>query len=153
MASSSISLRRLAEVTQLRATLEVQALRAAILHGDLDWEADVLRALYRLNHTARGHADAPGIDAWERVHEGFHLALIAACQRPLLLHFRTQLRAMNGRYRRLFPGPPAGRDSAAEHSAIAEAATARRANAACAALRDHFTATGDEIAARLRALA
>jgi len=148
-----VSATNLAEITDLRAGLEVQALRAAIAGGDLDWEADVLRALHRLNHTARDPASPVGIDAWEALHEGFHLALISGCRQPLLMHFCTVLRAMNGRYRRLLPGHSPGRDSAAEHAAIAQAATAHHTDAACAALHDHITRTGRDLAARLRAQA
>lgn len=148
-----LSVANLAEITSLRAGLEVQALRAAIAGGDLDWEADVLRALHRLNHTACDPASPTGIDAWETLHEGFHLTLISGCREPLLVHFCSVLRTMNGRYRRLLAGASPGRGSAAEHAAIAQAATAHNVEAACAALHDHITRTGRDLAARLGAQA
>lgn len=140
-----VSLADLAEVTRLRAMLEGMALEASIAEGDLDWESDVMRALYRLNRTPRDPAEA-----WEAAHTAFHSALTGGCRMPLLLRLCTMLANMNDRYRRLFPADdPADRDVAAEHTAIAEAATRRDARSAAGALRAHILRTGAALQARM----
>ena len=149
-----ISLANLKEVTLLRAEFEVLALRTSIALGDLDWESDVMRALYRLTHTARDGADPASVEAWEAAHTEFHMALIRGCRMPLLQHFCTMLHNMNDRYRRIFlQKNPSGRDARAEHEAIAAAATARNSDLACAALHDHIVRTGEDLAARLATVA
>jgi GntR family transcriptional regulator, carbon starvation induced regulator len=145
-----VSPENLAEVTALRAEFEVIALRASIERGTLDWESDVMRALYLLNRTERDQARPDTIDAWEAAHSDFHMALIRGCGMPLLLTFCSVLHNMNDRYRRLYlAGSPAGRDVQAEHDEIAEAATAHDADRACAALRSHVLKTGEELSRRL----
>jgi GntR family transcriptional regulator, carbon starvation induced regulator len=140
-----VSLSDLAEVTRLRATLEGMALEASIVAGDLDWESDVMRALYRLNRTPRDTTEA-----WEAAHSAYHAALIGGCGMPLLLRFCGLLHNMNDRYRRLYPAAaPAERDTAAEHEAIAEAATRRDAPRAAEALRTHILRTGAVLQSRM----
>jgi DNA-binding GntR family transcriptional regulator len=137
-----ISAADLAEITRLRCTLESQALREAVAAGDLEWESQVMGALYRLRITEVGSDDAAGAAAWEAAHAEFHMALIRGCNSPLLLHFCTVLRAMQDRYRWLFRASlPAGRDVQAEHDGIAAAATSRQADLACARLVAHIEGT------------
>lgn len=134
----------LAEVTALRAELEVMALRASIARGDLEWESDVLRALYVLTRTETAAA-------WQAAHTDFHMALIRGCAMPLLITYCAALHNMTDRYRRLFPGqPPFDRDVKAEHEAIALAATAQDADRACAALKAHVLRTGEALAERMQ---
>lgn len=141
-----VSLENLAEVTTLRAEIEVIALRASIERGNLDWESDVMRALYLLTRTERDGARPEAIEAWETAHSDFHMALIRGCRMPLLLNFCSVLHNMNDRYRRLFLARhPSGRDVRAEHEEIAMAATAHDTDRACAALRAHILATGENL--------
>jgi len=148
-----ISAANLREITLLRAELDVLALRMAIEQGDLEWESDVMRALYRLTHAKRDAADAAVTDAWEAAHTEFHMALLRGCKMPLLLHFCVMLQNMNDRYRRLYlQADVTGRDIGAEHTAIATAATSRDVGLACSALQDHILATGNALAHRLGAV-
>lgn len=145
-----VSLENLAEVTALRAEFEVIALRASIERGGLDWESDVMRALYLLNRTERDGNRPETIEAWETAHSDFHMALIRGCGMPLLLTFCSVLHNMNDRYRRLYLARhPSGRNVQAEHEEIAMAATAHDADRACAALRAHILKTGENLMRRL----
>jgi DNA-binding GntR family transcriptional regulator len=145
-----VSLKDLAEVTSLRAQFEVTALRSSIECGNLDWESNVMRALYLLNRTERDDAHPQTVEAWEAAHSDFHRALIGACQMPLLLRFCTVLRNMNDRYHRLYmPGNPPDRDIKAEHEDIAMAAIAHDADRACAALASHITKTSQDLTHRM----
>ena len=138
-----ISLENLDEVTQLRMELEPLALREAIRNGGLDWETDVMACLYRLNHTERRPSDPASVIAWETAHNAFHDALIDRCDMPVLRKFHRVLLNMNHRYRHIFQRLQAEqRDLAAEHTAIAEAATQRREDDAVALLTAHIEKTG-----------
>lgn len=140
----------LAEITSLRVDLEVRALSAAIAAGDIAWESDVMRALYRLGRTARDPARPETLEAWEDAHRDFHMTLLSACGQPRLLQFCETLHNLNDRYRRVFLLASGGdRDIAAEHEAIAVATTSRDAVHASAALAAHITRTGDNLLARL----
>ncbi|QYK41365.1 MAG: GntR family transcriptional regulator [Paracoccaceae bacterium] len=151
---SPVSAADLAEVTRLRAELEVLALGASIVAGDLDWESDVMRALYRLNRTERHTEHRQTQEAWEAAHAAFHMALIRGCGMPMLLRLCTTLHDLHDRYRRLFPIAAApDRDVRAEHAAIADAVAARDAERATAALRAHIHRTGETLQAALAAAA
>ena len=138
-----ISHANLDEVTCLRAELEPLALRLAMRNGGLDWEADVMGRLYRLNHTERRPDDPDSVAAWEAAHNQFHIALIHRCDMPLLMKFHGILMDMNDRYRHLFLRIQADQSMLiAEHTAIAEAATQRREDEAIALLTEHIRKTG-----------
>lgn len=147
-----VSRANLIEVTTLRAEFDGIALRASIERGGLDWESDVLRAHYLLMRSARDPERPDTLEAWERAHAEFHMALIRGCGMPLLLTFCSVLHNMTDRYRHLYP-IDAGLypDLGAEHSDIAMAATAHEADRACAALRAHILRTGEALLARMAA--
>jgi DNA-binding GntR family transcriptional regulator len=146
-----ISLDDLAEITQLRMELEPLALRTAITNGGLDWETDVMARLYRLNRTERKPDDRDSVREWEDAHNAFHLALIDRCDMPRLLKFCRQMMNMNDRYRHLFLQIQAEqRDLAAEHEAIALAATSRDADKAARLLEEHIEKTGAALRQRLQ---
>lgn len=97
-----VSAENLAEIIELRLTLEPQALRASVEHGDAQWEARVVSALHLLQRHERGPQGPDRVQAWERLHRELHSALISACGMPLLLQFCSMLHDRNDRYRRLF---------------------------------------------------
>lgn len=138
-----VSANNLAEVTRLRVEFESLALHQSIERGDLDWESDVMRSLYRLNRIERDPARPESLEAWEEAHNAFHRHLVLGCGMPLLLRFCSVLHNLNDRYRRLFlAANPGDRNVRGEHIAIAESAVARHAPEACAALRHHIERTG-----------
>jgi DNA-binding GntR family transcriptional regulator len=147
---SPVSLDNLGEITQLRMDFESLALSAAIANGDLSWEADVMRALHRLNRTSRDPDDASTLEEWEQAHRDFHWSLLAGSGMPLLLNFCLTLHNLNDRYRRVFLVTHGGdRNVAREHSAIAQTAVTRNAAEACAKLREHIHRTGNNLRKRL----
>lgn len=131
------------EVIRLRCEMESFALRESIQHGTIEWEGQVVAALYRLNKfkpTAPKHRDT---ENWENEHRIFHATLIGACKMPLLLHFCATLHDLGDRYRRLFLETHAvDRSVADEHERIAEAAIARDADLACRLMKQHIERTG-----------
>ncbi|MBU8541200.1 GntR family transcriptional regulator [Falsiroseomonas tokyonensis] len=129
-----------------RCLAEALALRESIARGDAAWEDALAAAERRLARLPRSTDPARFVSnpAWESAHRAFHHALIAACEAPPLLAFCDRLREEADRYRALanavaYPG----RDVAAEHAAIAEAALDRDADRAAALLSEHLAATGE----------
>lgn len=138
-----VSLENLEEITALREEFETYALREAIRLGDLAWESDVMRALHMVNRTERDAARPETFEHWETTHRTFHVALISACGKPLLLGFCGMTLNLNDRYRRSFLKRTIGdRNVMMEHSEIAQAAVARDTDYACERLREHLARTG-----------
>ncbi|CAM5329357.1 GntR family transcriptional regulator [Mycolicibacterium aubagnense] len=143
-----LSLDELHDAVNVRIKVECDALRASIEHGDDNWAAGIVSALYALNlQVARTGPDA---DIWalEARHYAFHRALLAACNSPWTLEFFERLYAATERYRiptLLAATHPAGRDVQAEHSALAEATLARDADKATALLEAHYRKTADHL--------
>lgn len=141
-----VSLANLAEVTQLRTEFECSALRHAMTLGDVDWEADVMRDLYRLSRITRDLADAATLTRWEAAHAEFHMTLLAGCNMPLLQNTCRVLHNLNDRYRRIFLRTAGGdRNVAAEHTEIATLAVRREIEPACDSLRNHIQRTGTNL--------
>lgn len=81
-------------------------------------------------------------DAWEAVHQEFHLALVSGCGSRWLLHLRNVLAEQTNRYRRLSVAyAEAPRDIVEEHGQIMAAVFARDAPRATALVRAHFALT------------
>ena len=143
---SPVSREDLLDLTRVRTDIECLALRQSIAHGDVDWEARVIAAHHRLT---RMKLTAPGnpkklSDAWETIHQDFHLALISACQSRWLIQFHSQLAEQSARYRWLsISFTDAKRDIAGEHADIVAAVLARDADRACKLIAEHFSRTTD----------
>lgn len=142
---ASVSRAELLDITRVRQKIETEALRDAIAHGDLNWEAAILAALYRLDRIPLlADGATQGINPeWERAHEDFHTALLAACTSSWQLKLSVLLREQTARYRHLSVQreKSSSRDVGSEHRAIADAVIARDADKACALLQLHFAAT------------
>ncbi len=137
------------ELVRARCWVEEVALRESIAAGGAAWEEGVVVARFRLERAARGEA------GWEALHGAFHTALLSACPSPTLLAFCETLRERAARYRALASAVAyPGRDVAAEHAVIAQAALTGQAVAAGALLAEHYRQTAGwlrEALARLRA--
>jgi DNA-binding GntR family transcriptional regulator len=144
------------ELVRARCWLEEVVLRESIAAADTAWEEALVLAHWRLKRTPRSAEPARFAENphWEAVHLGFHQALLAACPSPILRGMAEGLRERAERYRSLanraaYPG----RDVAAEHAAIAEAALARDAPRATALLQAHYRSTAGFLRAALAAAA
>lgn len=135
-----------AGLIRTRCLVEALALREAIARGDAAWEDAVAAAERRLARLPRSLDTVRYLanPAWEGAHRAFHHALISACGAAPLLAFCDRLREEADRYRSLANAIAwPGRDVAAEHAAIAEAALDRDADRAASLLADHLAATGE----------
>jgi DNA-binding GntR family transcriptional regulator len=139
------------DVTETRVSIETTALRFSIERGDDAWEAAVLGAHHRLSRRPR--SEKLLIDeAWEELHRGYHMALIAACGLPRLLAVCTMLHDHFDRYRRLAV-LHGGRHPAlkSSHGAIVKAALAKDVEQAGRLLAAHIRESAAQFAVLLGA--
>jgi DNA-binding GntR family transcriptional regulator len=119
--------------------------RTRIERGDQAWLASVEQAFVALSAVPYRHPDDPQThnEVWIVRHRIFHRALVNACGSQWLLGFRDILHEQSERYRRLSVRRETGRvrDVEAEHAAIVHAVLRRDADAAVAALTQHFLTT------------
>jgi len=145
------SIKKLAEVTALRAHMEPFALRHAIELGDLAWEEKLVGVFHRLTRIEERDGFVPFLDEWERTHREFHLCLVSGCDMPMVTQFCSVLHDQSDRFRRLFlKERPPQRNVAQEHAAIIDAVLARDADRACELLRAHSLQTGQAVQAFMR---
>jgi DNA-binding GntR family transcriptional regulator len=141
---SPVSPADLADVTQTRIDIESLA-RRSIERGDQAWLASVEQAFVALSAVPYRDPDDPQShnEVWIVRHRIFHRALVNACGSQWLLGFRDILHEQSERYRRLSVRRETGRirDVGAEHAAIVHAVLRRDADAAVAALSQHFLTT------------
>jgi GntR family carbon starvation induced transcriptional regulator len=139
---AQISREDLRDLTGARKVIEVEALRQAIMSGDLVWEARVVAAKYTLERfeTSVAQENDADVMAWERANREFHIALISGCPIRRLVDLSEHLYDQVMRYRhrttlrRSFPR--AGLSS--DHIKIVSYTLARNADAACAKLAEHI---------------
>ncbi|MCR8725163.1 GntR family transcriptional regulator [Frigidibacter sp. ROC022] len=131
------------EILNLRCELEDMALRQSISTGDRDWEDALVLAHHHMTRTDRSDTTA-----FEERHKEFHMALLKACNSPILLRFCGQLYDLNVRYRYLAGTSKSYglRDVAAEHRAILDAAVQRQVDKASELLMEHYRKTGEFLA-------
>ncbi len=127
------------EILNLRCTLEDMALRRSIEIGGQDWEENLVIVYHYLSRTDRAN-----VELFEERHKKYHMALLEACDSPILLRFCSQLYDLNVRYRFLAGTAKSysQRDVEAEHQAILDAAINRDVDEASRQLMDHYRSTG-----------
>jgi DNA-binding GntR family transcriptional regulator len=143
-----LSFDELRDLTNVRCRIEGLCIRDSIEHGDIDWETNLIAALHRLSRTPERVPSDPQrySDPFAVAHTAFHHAVVAACASPWLLRLREQLFAQHERYRWIsMPLAQVARDLEAEHSGIAKAAIARRADEAVERMTAHLQLTADLI--------
>lgn len=144
--AAPIDLHNFEEILTMRCVLEDMALRQSLANRTDAWEEQVV-----LSHHRMTRAQTHGTGDFEALHKAFHMAVLSACDGPILLRFCSQLYDLNIRYRFL-----AGsglnyerRDVGAEHAAILDAAVAGDTERAATALRTHYERTGAYVTAVL----
>ena len=145
---AGVSDTELRDLADLRIILETHALRQSIKMGDLDWEAQVVAAHYKLSAVETllmtGSADA--VEQWVASDWGFHYATISACRQTVLTQTHASVFDRFARYHMLalnFRGKPA----AEEHAALRDLVIGRDAEGAVDLLSNHIRRGVDHIAA------
>lgn len=133
-----VSPENLREIAALRELLECYALEQSFAAGDLNWEARVVAAHYKLSQMeARMLAgDRSVTEQWKRYDWEFHQALISACGSRVLMDTHAVIFDKYLRYQMIsltFRGAIA----AEEHRQMLDAALRRDAGSAQDVLRRH----------------
>ena len=141
-----VSAAELADLTDVRVSIERDALNRSIEHGDIAWESRIVASAHALARTAEG---VPGdevrlSDDWSREHHAYHAALVSACNSDVLLRIRAALFEQSERYRRLSVHLAGGdRDIDGEHRSLTDAVLARDRERAGRILEDHLRKTSN----------
>ncbi len=127
------------EIAHLRVLLECHALRLSIANGDTEWEGRLAAAHHKLNVMEQRllAGDESEKEAWKRYDWEFHQTLISACNSANLLSLHATLYEKYLRYQMLVL-THRGEEAAQEHRVMFEAALARDADSAVAALETHI---------------
>ncbi|MDQ0321666.1 DNA-binding GntR family transcriptional regulator [Pararhizobium capsulatum DSM 1112] len=136
---SPVSVSDLKETAALRLLLETHAIEQSFMNGDVDWEAPLVSAHYKLARMEQVMAsgDTSRAEDWKRYDWEFHQALISACGSKLLRethsvifdrYLRYQMVALSYR----------GDVAANEHQQLLDAALRRDAETAKRVLALHI---------------
>ncbi|MBJ6135262.1 GntR family transcriptional regulator [Ochrobactrum sp. Q0168] len=142
----TLSTSDLIDLTNLRLSVEVGALRSSVKNGDLTWEREVVSAHHVLERTPLPNGTDHG-STWRQRHRDFHAALCSGCGSPRLQKLTSQLRDAAELYR-IWSRPSGfhvGRDFAGEHKAIVQAALARDEASAADLLSLHLNRTTHDL--------
>lgn len=145
--TTPVTRKQLLDITDTRVTVESEALRRSIEHGDLTWESRIVAAFYRLAGSPRYPSDIPASarGALWLAHDDFHAALISACESEWLLYFCKLMYQHAERYRFIWQAAVIEqhhqRNVLQEHEDLMKATIERDAVKACALLREHFWKT------------
>jgi DNA-binding GntR family transcriptional regulator len=144
--AAPMSVTEFREITDLRVTLEVQALRRSIESGGEEWEAGIVAAHYRValaeKRLASREAEADAESDWESRNRDFHDSLVMACQSEWLMRLRSLLYDHSRRYRhRTLQTPALLESSAREHEMLRAATLARDVDKACSLVSQHYMKT------------
>lgn len=133
----------LRHLTEARVVIESLALKQSIEQGDLAWESEVLAAHHTMKRLPILTDDGEINEAWLEAHAAFHSTLLQACPNTRLTKIADLLRDTAEIYRcwSAHSGHESGRDVAAEHLRILDAALARDVEAATSALAQHIELT------------
>jgi DNA-binding GntR family transcriptional regulator len=143
---ADVSREDLLDITRMRTVVEVEALRLAIVNGDDAWEAGILSALHQMRrHIERtGNDFREGAPDFDRLHKGFHTALLAACGSKRLLTAHSDLYDQAYRYRRVMMRSfDSGKKFIAAHQSLADQVLTRDIGDAQTMLASHLHSTLD----------
>ena len=141
----------LKEIAALRLLLETHALEQSFEHGDVDWEARLVSAHYKLSRMdsimARG--DTSQAEDWKRYDWEFHQALISACGSKLLMETHSSVFDKYLRYQ-MVALSYRGEIASQEHRQLLDAALKRDTETAKAILVKHIQGGVEHALARNR---
>ena len=141
---AEISREDLADITCMRTAVEREAIRLAIIHGDDAWEAGIVSALHQMRrHIERtGNEFREGAADFDRLHKGFHTALLAACGSGRMLGAHSDLYDQAYRYRRvMMRGIDSGAEFIRNHQMLADRVLERDVPGAQKMLEAHLHST------------
>jgi DNA-binding GntR family transcriptional regulator len=123
---SPVSVADLKETAALRLLLETHALEQSFMYGDVEWEAPLVSAHYKLARMEKEMAsgDTSKAEDWKRYDWEFHQALISACGSKLLMETHSVIFDRYLRYQ-MIALSYRGEVAANEHQQLLDAALRR----------------------------
>ena len=132
----------LVDIYDTRAHIESLCVGLAIERGDEAWEANIVAAAYRLQSNADLLKAGGDLQAWEKLHQGFHYAIVKGCGSEELLRVRLDLYEKASRYRNLWLQHNAGHGAfdvnQMEHEQLVIAVLARDLESAKKLISQHI---------------
>src|SRR4030081_78264 len=141
---TDVSPEDLADITCIRTAVEIEAVRLAIVNGDDAWEAGILSALHQMRrHIERtGNEFREGAADFDRLHKGFHTALLGASGSKRMLAAHSDLYDQAYRYRRVMMRSfDSGKKFVRAHQLLADRIIARDIPGSQAMLESHLRST------------
>src|SRR5882672_11457433 len=141
---ADVSREDLLDITLMRTAVEIEAIRLSIIHGDDAWEAGILSTLHQMRrHIERtGNEFREGAEDFDRLHKGFHTALLAACGSTRMLNAHSDLYDQAYRYRRvMMRAIDSGKRFVREHQLLADCVLSRDIPGAQTMLVAHLRST------------
>ena len=134
------------DLSALRILIEGEALRQAVQHADVEYEARLLASHHKLARTPMSATDdrCEAAESWSQEHASFHAALISSAPSLRLRDLAASLRETAELYRRwsgMARGENYARDVPAEHRALMQAALDRDPDGAVRLLGEHINTT------------
>jgi len=136
---AGVSVADLREIAALRLLLEEHALKQSFEQGDVEWEAQLVSAHYKLARMEKVMAsgDTSQAEDWKRYDWEFHQALIAACGSRLLMETHSAVFDKYLRYQMVALSYRGG-VAEEEHKQLLEAALQRDSKTAKTILQRHI---------------
>ncbi|KQV16387.1 GntR family transcriptional regulator [Rhizobium sp. Root1203] len=136
---SPVSVADLKETAALRLLLETHALEQSFMYGDVEWEAPLVSAHYKLARMEKVMAsgDTSKAEDWKRYDWEFHQALISACGSKLLMETHSVIFDRYLRYQ-MIALSYRGEVAANEHQQLLDAALRRDGETAKQVLALHI---------------
>jgi DNA-binding GntR family transcriptional regulator len=134
----------LLDITRIGVVLETEALRQSLAQGGDAWEAQILSSLHQLRRYVARHGAAfgEGTEEFDRLHKGFHSALIGADGSVRLAQAISDLYDQAYRYRRIMMKQFTDPDRFIEsHERLAARVLERQFEPARAELVEHIHST------------
>jgi DNA-binding GntR family transcriptional regulator len=136
---AGVSVADLEEIAALRLLLEEHALEQSFEQGDVEWEAQLVSAHYKLARmeAVMASGDTSQAEDWKRYDWEFHQALIAACGSRLLMETHSSVFDKYLRYQMVALSYRGG-VAEQEHKQLLEAALKRDSKTAKSILQRHI---------------
>ncbi|AVA26370.1 GntR family transcriptional regulator [Rhizobium sp. LEGMi198b] len=138
---AGVSVADLREIAALRLLLEEHALEQSFEQGDVEWEAQLVSAHYKLARmeAMMASGDTARAEDWKRYDWEFHQALIAACGSRLLMETHSSVFDKYLRYQMVALSYRGG-VAEEEHKQLLDAALRRDSKTAKTILQRHIQA-------------
>lgn len=141
----TLSKPHLENIIEARKINETEALRLAIIKGDVLWESKIISLHHQLQQTPEYTSEDKShlSNAWSEIHGKFHHALIEACDNQILLDICASLWNMSELYRTWSAPRDKNRQNAFEHKELMEAVLHRDSKHAIDLFIQHIQLTVD----------